>query len=116
MTRVFLPSPLVAQARLRLPDEAASHVARVLRMRVGESLALFDGAGGEYPAVIAAIDPPADFRARCVPRLLINASDIAARGGGYIYEEGAALRVTRAWPPNVHRAWTPAHPSAGDQE
>lgn len=107
--------------RLAAPD-TCSDAACTWRSEQGASFALvrdvtgFERACVPHAAIIAAIDPPADYRARCAPRLLISASDIAAQGGGYIYEEGASLRVTRAWPPNVHRAWTPVHPSAGDQE
>jgi 16S rRNA (uracil1498-N3)-methyltransferase len=39
-----------------LPAPAARHVAQALRMRTGESLVLFTGAGGEYDATIEAID------------------------------------------------------------
>lgn len=38
-----------------LPAAQAHHVARVLRLRVGDALTLFDGQGKEYPAVISAI-------------------------------------------------------------
>ncbi|WP_439640303.1 16S rRNA (uracil(1498)-N(3))-methyltransferase [Nevskia sp.] len=52
MTRIFVATALTAGAELDLPDEAARHVAQVLRMRTGEALTLFDGCGGEYAAVI----------------------------------------------------------------
>ncbi|MCX7070509.1 MAG: 16S rRNA (uracil(1498)-N(3))-methyltransferase [Gammaproteobacteria bacterium] len=52
MTRIFVATALTAGAELDLPDEAARHVAQVLRMRAGEALTLFDGSGGEYAAVI----------------------------------------------------------------
>lgn len=52
MTRIFVATVLTASAELDLPDEAARHVAQVLRMRAGEALTLFDGSGGEYAAVI----------------------------------------------------------------
>lgn len=35
-----------------LPDEVARHAVKVLRLRAGDAVTLFDGAGGEYPAVI----------------------------------------------------------------
>lgn len=52
MTRIFVATTLTAGAVLDLPDEAARHVAQVLRMRAGEALTLFDGSGGEHAAVI----------------------------------------------------------------
>ena len=43
------PSP---GARIALPDALAHHALRVLRLRAGEAIVLFDGKGGEYPAVL----------------------------------------------------------------
>ncbi|MDB5976863.1 MAG: rRNA ((1498)-N(3))-methyltransferase [Nevskia sp.] len=56
MTRIHVPEPLSVDARFALPEAAARHVAQVLRMRQGELLTLFNGAGGEYVAVIEAVD------------------------------------------------------------
>ncbi|HEY0768495.1 MAG TPA: 16S rRNA (uracil(1498)-N(3))-methyltransferase [Steroidobacteraceae bacterium] len=53
LTRVYLDAPLTAGARVTLEGSAASHVTRVLRLRVGEALTLFNGSGGEYAASIA---------------------------------------------------------------
>lgn len=39
-----------------LADEAAHHVARVLRLRTGHPLILFNGRGGEYEAEISSVD------------------------------------------------------------
>lgn len=54
--RIFHPEPLVAHSPVTLDDNAARHVARVLRLGIGAELALFDGNGGEYPATIAELD------------------------------------------------------------
>ena len=45
--------PLAAGASLALPREAAHHALRVLRLRDGEAVTLFDGRGGEWHGVIA---------------------------------------------------------------
>ncbi len=50
--RIYVDSPLAAATRLALPADSAHHVGRVLRMRVGEPLILFDGRGGEYTATL----------------------------------------------------------------
>ncbi len=50
--RVHLPGPLTANARCRISGNPANHVARVLRLRVGDPLTVFDGTGGEFPATI----------------------------------------------------------------
>jgi 16S rRNA (uracil1498-N3)-methyltransferase len=47
---------LAEGARYVLPPLAARHVAQALRMRAGDALALFTGAGGEYAAAIERID------------------------------------------------------------
>ena len=56
MTRIHVAEPLSVDAHLALSEAAARHVAQVLRMRQGELLTLFNGAGGEYVAVIEAVD------------------------------------------------------------
>jgi 16S rRNA (uracil1498-N3)-methyltransferase len=43
-------------AQFPLPQDAANHVARALRLRVGDALVVFDGRGGEYEAAILRID------------------------------------------------------------
>jgi 16S rRNA (uracil1498-N3)-methyltransferase len=53
--RFFLPAALVTGARLDLPEAAAHHAARVLRLRVDDTVTLFNGQGGEYAAVVAEI-------------------------------------------------------------
>ena len=54
--RIYSPQPLAANSTLELAPEASHHLARVLRMQPGDALVLFNGEGGEYPAVITAID------------------------------------------------------------
>jgi 16S rRNA (uracil1498-N3)-methyltransferase len=53
LTRVFVDTPLAANATVSLAGDAANHVTRVLRLREGDALTLFDGRGGEYSARIA---------------------------------------------------------------
>lgn len=56
LTRVFVPGPLAPGAEIALPDTAAAHLARVLRLGVGDDCIVFDGTGGEYAARIASVD------------------------------------------------------------
>ena len=53
--RFHVAAGLAPGARIELPREVAHHASRVLRLRVGEPMALFDGTGGEYAAKIALI-------------------------------------------------------------
>jgi len=52
LTRVYVDAPLNEGTRIRLEGSAASHITRVLRLRVGEALTLFNGLGGEYAGMI----------------------------------------------------------------
>lgn len=52
LTRVHVEGPLASGKRITLEGNAASHITRVLRLRVGASLTLFDGGGGEFEASI----------------------------------------------------------------
>lgn len=38
-----------------MPENAARHAGRVLRLRAGDDLVLFDGTGGEYAARITEV-------------------------------------------------------------
>jgi len=51
--RFHLEAPLAPGALIALPPDAAHHASRVLRLRQGDPLAVFDGTGGEYFARIA---------------------------------------------------------------
>jgi 16S rRNA (uracil1498-N3)-methyltransferase len=53
--RFYVPLPLAEGQVLALPPSAAHHAARVLRLRPGDAVILFNGEGGEYEAVITAI-------------------------------------------------------------
>ncbi|HKT71254.1 MAG TPA: 16S rRNA (uracil(1498)-N(3))-methyltransferase [Steroidobacteraceae bacterium] len=55
LTRLFVEEPLAAGSRRELAGAAANHVRRVLRARIGDSLTLFDGRGGEFAATVAEI-------------------------------------------------------------
>lgn len=53
--RFFSPELTETTRELDLPEAAAHHAARTLRLAVGDGVALFDGRGGEARGVIAAI-------------------------------------------------------------
>lgn len=53
ISRFFCPFPLPASGEIQLPEALAHHAARVLRLRDGDPLILFDGSGGEVPAVLS---------------------------------------------------------------
>jgi 16S rRNA (uracil1498-N3)-methyltransferase len=54
--RFYVPVPMAAGAQFSLSSSASHHAIRVLRLRVRDSIQLFDGSGVEYPASIESID------------------------------------------------------------
>jgi len=54
--RIYDSTELTSGCRIELSNDAANHVAHVLRLPLGASLILFNGAGGEFEATITAID------------------------------------------------------------
>jgi 16S rRNA (uracil1498-N3)-methyltransferase len=55
LTRVYVDTDLIPGSVVELPPDTASHVARVLRARVGEELILFNGDGREFTGAIEAV-------------------------------------------------------------
>jgi 16S rRNA (uracil1498-N3)-methyltransferase len=54
--RLYCPIPLDSSADVDLPAPAAHHAARVLRLKAGDAVVLFNGEGGEYDATLSRID------------------------------------------------------------
>ncbi|RDZ26930.1 16S rRNA (uracil(1498)-N(3))-methyltransferase [Lysobacter silvisoli] len=54
LTRVYVDQALRAGAEVVLPESAAAHLSRVLRLGVGDACVLFNGDGHDYVARIAA--------------------------------------------------------------
>ena len=55
LTRCHVDAPLAVGVSLALPETAANHLARVLRLREGDACVLFNGDGHDYDARISAI-------------------------------------------------------------
>ena len=55
LTRVFVPDALSPGAEIALPDGAAAHLTRVLRLGVGDACIVFNGDGHDYTASIATV-------------------------------------------------------------
>ncbi len=54
LTRIYVPGPLAVGNEVPLPEQASTHLTRVLRLEEGAALTLFNGAGGEYSATLGA--------------------------------------------------------------
>lgn len=55
LNRLYTPLALQPGATAWLDGQAASHAARVLRLRAGAALTLFNGDGWDYPGTIASV-------------------------------------------------------------
>jgi 16S rRNA (uracil1498-N3)-methyltransferase len=54
LIRVYAPGEIRPQGSVDLEGTAAAHVSRVLRLRIGDPVTLFNGDGWEYPGTISA--------------------------------------------------------------
>lgn len=50
--RIYLPQPLAAGATAQLDERAQRHALKVLRLKPGDALLVFNGEGGEYRATL----------------------------------------------------------------
>lgn len=56
LNRIFCEGPLSGGSEVGLPAAGAYHIVRVLRLREGAPLSVFDGNGNEFKAEIARVD------------------------------------------------------------
>ncbi len=56
LTRIHIPATLIVDGEVQLPASSASHLVRVLRLREGAALIVFDGAGHEHRAELSRIE------------------------------------------------------------
>ena len=54
--RIYTAQKLDSNMSVVLEPEPSRHISRVLRLRVGDSVILFDGGGGEYLGSISTVD------------------------------------------------------------
>lgn len=54
LTRIHVPEALAVGAEIALPAQAGEHLTRVLRLKAGAPLTVFNGQGGEFSAVLGA--------------------------------------------------------------
>jgi len=56
IARLYCDAALVAGAEMDLPQSVAHHAARVLRLKSGDAVTLFNGQGGEFAARLARVE------------------------------------------------------------
>ena len=104
--RFHCPFPLSPGAQIDLPEGAAHHALKVLRMREGDSVLLFDGRGGEWRAEIVGAGKTAsvalrEFNARdCESPLSVTLAQALPAGDkmDWIVEKCVELGVTAIQP------------------
>ena len=101
--RFFVEAPLAAGQSLRLPTDVAHHALRVLRLRDGAPIVLFDGSGGEYratlhfdgAAALAQIDGFDPIERESPLRLTLVQALVAADKLDWIVEKAVELGIER---------------------
>jgi 16S rRNA (uracil1498-N3)-methyltransferase len=113
LTRVYLGTALSPGSVVELPPETASHVAKVLRARVGDELILFGGDGREFLSSVESVRgarvTAAVGRATTVDRestLAVTLVQCIPRGDrmDFIVQKATELGVTRIVPVLSHRS------------
>lgn len=87
LPRFYAPDVAEEAGRVRLPPDEARHLTRVLRLRAGDEVAVFDGRGAEFRAVVeSAVRDAASLRlverlaAPPVPRVQIAVVQAVLKG------------------------------------
>ncbi|WIG54215.1 MAG: Ribosomal RNA small subunit methyltransferase E [Rhodanobacteraceae bacterium] len=105
--RLFVDVPLLPGHTLPLPRDASGHALRVLRLKTGDGVTLFNGDGKEYRARLAGADPRAasvEVEGMAAPErespLRITLIQSLARGEkmDWIIQKATELGVARIWP------------------
>jgi 16S rRNA (uracil1498-N3)-methyltransferase len=111
--RLFAATPLEPGREVALPAFAAAHATRVLRLKTGDTVTLFNGDGHEYPARLV-VSAPRDVRAEVVSRespgrespLRLTLVQALARGEkmDWIVQKATELGVLRIVPVATERS------------
>lgn len=99
--RFFVDEPLAIDTRIMLPERVAHHALRVLRLREGDLIVLFNGAGGEFAARLsgsgshayASIDSFSAIERESPLRVTLVQSWVAADKLEWIIEKAVELGV-----------------------
>jgi 16S rRNA (uracil1498-N3)-methyltransferase len=107
LTRVYVETRLGTQQELVLVGSAANHIMRVLRLRRGDALTVFDGSGGEFgarvidfrkDAVVVAIDAHRDIDRESPLSLTLAQGVSRGERMDWIIQKATELGATRIAP------------------
>lgn len=113
LTRSFVAHPLAIGATLALPEDAAAHLVRVLRLQAGDACVLFNGDGHDHDARIVSVGKREVLVEVVASRRIDNESPLAitlvqgiARGEkmDWILQKATELGVTRILPATSERS------------
>ena len=101
VARFFVDEPLEVNTEVALPERIAHHAARVLRLRDGDSIVLFNGTGGEFGARLsvseshtrALVDTFSAIEREATLRITLVQSWVAADKLDWIIEKAVELGV-----------------------
>lgn len=101
-TRIHVDQPLAAGREVVLDDRATEHVARVLRMRAGDEVVLFNGDGRNYPATLthcekrdarAQVERPVDVDTESALKLVLAQALVSGSKMDLVLQKAVELGV-----------------------
>ena len=113
LIRAYVDLPLAPGARVALPESAAAHLTRVLRLREGDACVLFNGDGHDYDARLVSLGKRETLAEIGEARAVENESPLRivllqgiARGEkmDWILQKATELGVARIVPANSERS------------
>jgi len=121
--RVYASEPIRHDAEHRLDERASGHLVRVLRLKSGARLRLFDGRGGEYEAVLRRPDRRAaavvieDFHPSEPPARRLHLLQGLSRGErmDYTLQKAVELGVTHLTPVECLRSVAKLSPERAER-
>ena len=113
LTRIHVTAPLQAGGACTVRGDTANHLARVLRLGVGDVLEVFDGEGGEYSGRIeamrkgevhVALGPRQEGRTESPLRLTLAQGISRGERMDWVVQKAVELGVTRVVPVLTERS------------
>jgi 16S rRNA (uracil1498-N3)-methyltransferase len=114
--RLYLPAPIHAEQSVELDRERTHYLIRVLRLRRGEAIEVFDGAGHAWSASLAsassrsatlAIGPLLQTEAEPAPRLHLVQGLLKGASMDLVVQKATELGATDLWPVTAERSNVP---------
>ncbi len=113
MPRFYCPPPLPSEGPFVLPPDAAHHASRVLRLRNGNAVQIFDGLGNECRAVITELNgkrvvisgiAPADSDRESPLKVLLAQALCSSEKMDWVIQKATELGVAEVQPLETQRS------------